>query len=81
MMLAAWDRGIISCPQGVNAPDRLHQTLDLDEGWTPVSVLSFGYPEVERSADRRSADEWVARAPRRPAAETEVWLDPHDAAR
>ncbi len=75
MMLAAWDEGIVSCPNGVREPDLLVDRLGLEDGWTPVTVLTFGRPDVERAASRRSPETWIARAPRRSASDVEDWLD------
>lgn len=75
MMLAAWDDGIVSCPNGVRHPDVLIDQLRLEPGWSPVSVLVFGHPVEERPPSRRSPERWIARAPRKTAADAEVWLD------
>ncbi len=75
MMLAAWDAGIVSCPNGVAVPDVLRSELDLGPDWAPVSVLTFGHPAVERPAGRRSPERWIERAPRRSRDDVEVWLD------
>ncbi len=75
MMLAAWDAGIVSCPNGVAVPDGLRSELDLGPDWAPVSILTFGYPVVERPAGRRSPERWIERAPRRSRDDVEVWLD------
>ncbi len=75
MMLAAWDMGIASCPNGVQDPDRLGHELALGQGWTAVSVLAFGRPVTERSPARRALARWIAGAPRRPAADVVVDLD------
>ncbi len=75
MMLTAWDGGLVSCPNGVRDADVLAVQLELESGWTPVTVLTFGHPDVERAASRRSPERWIAQAPRRPASDVEVWLD------
>jgi len=68
MMLAAWNDGVASCPNGIADADTAKEALGLDE--PPVIVLSFGYPARHPGAERRSAEEWSARANRRPLDET-----------
>ena len=65
MMLVAWNEGIGSCPNGTPDPDRVARVLGLGEDERPVIVLSFGYPAQARDPQRRSAEEWVARADRK----------------
>jgi nitroreductase len=66
MMLAAWGLGIGSCPNGVSDHVGLNRALRLaDDDKVPV-VLSFGYPARKRNPGRRSAEEWIARANRKP---------------
>ena len=36
------------------------------EGEQVATVLSFGYPARPRDPERRSAEEWIARADRKP---------------
>jgi nitroreductase len=69
MLLAAWNEGLVSCPNGVADQERARELLDLSEDERPVIVLSFGYPARERQPERRSPEEWSARANRRPLAE------------
>jgi nitroreductase len=66
MMLAAWNEGVGSCPNGISDRDKALNLLGLPEGEDPVIVLSFGYPARERNPDSRSAEEWIARANRKP---------------
>jgi nitroreductase len=68
MMLAAWNDGVASCPNGIADSDAANEALGLEE--PPVNVLSFGYPAKQPAADTRSAEEWSARANRRPLEET-----------
>lgn len=44
MMLAAWNDGVGSTPNGIKDPNRMNQMLRLPEGHSAVTVLSFGYP-------------------------------------
>jgi nitroreductase len=62
MMLAAWNDGVASCPNGIRDSDRAAAVL----GEAPATVLSMGYPGRPRDAERRSAEEWSTRANRRP---------------
>ncbi len=65
MMLAAWNDGVASCPNGIKDIDGVRAALDLGEDDAVATVLSFGYPEHERNPERRSAAEWSARADRK----------------
>ncbi len=64
MMLAAWADGVASCPNGIKDKDWAAEVLGLEEA--PITVLSFGYPAHHRGAETRSAEEWSARADRKP---------------
>ncbi len=67
MMLAAWNDGVASCPNGIADAEAAAEALGLEE--PPVNVLSFGYPAKQPAAETRSAEEWSARANRKPLAE------------
>jgi nitroreductase len=62
MMLAAWDEGIVSCPNGIADAASAEAIL----GGEPALVLSFGYPATPREPTARSAQEWSRRAKRKP---------------
>jgi nitroreductase len=62
MMLAAWDEGIFSCPNGVADPEGAERIV----GAKPTTIISFGYPRTPRDPSRRSAEEWSERANRKP---------------
>ena len=66
MLLAAWNEGIASCPNGIADREAAHAALQLGEGETPVIVLTFGLPERVRDPESRAAEDWSARANRRP---------------
>ena len=66
MLLAAWNEGVASCPNGIAERDALQATLELGEEETPVIVLTFGLPERLRDPASRTAEDWSARANRRP---------------
>jgi nitroreductase len=66
MLLAAWNEGVGSCPNGM--PDRAAtaSVLGLSEGEEPAIVLSFGYPAKPRDPATRSPEGWLAAANRKP---------------
>jgi len=66
MMLAAWNEGIASCPNGFADRDAAHAALDLTEDETPAIVLTFGIPERVRDPESRTVEDWSARANRKP---------------
>ena len=68
MMLAAWNDGVGSTPNGIADKDAAQEALGLEE--PPITVLSFGYPAKQPPAESRSAEEWSERANRRPLSET-----------
>ena len=62
MMLAAWGDGVASCPNGVRDPDAAAAIC----GGEVRAILSFGYPARPRDVAGRTAEEWSARANRKP---------------
>ena len=66
MLLAAWNEGLASCPNGLADRDVVRAALDLTDDETPAIVLTFGVPEKPRDPESRTAAEWSARANRRP---------------
>jgi len=62
MMLAAFGEGVVSCPNGIKDPAAAEAIL----GGEAVLVLSFGYPDSPRDPSARTAEEWSARANRKP---------------
>ena len=62
MMLAAWGEGVVSCPNGIKDPAGAEAIL----GGEVVLILSFGYPATPREPAARTAEEWSARANRKP---------------
>jgi nitroreductase len=75
MLLAAWNAGVSSCPNGLENAAVLHSTLELADDEEVAIVLSFGLPEKPRDVAARSAGEWSARANRKPLAELVRRLD------
>jgi nitroreductase len=66
MLLAAWDQGVGGSPNGTPDADALAELLGLREGERSAIVLTFGYPAKPRDPSSRAADEWSARANRKP---------------
>jgi nitroreductase len=62
MMLAAWDAGVASCPNGIRDAEGAARIC----GGDVKMILSFGYPARRRDPQARSADEWSAHARRTP---------------
>jgi nitroreductase len=65
MMLAAWGEGVASCPNGVRDPDAAAEIC----GGEVRAILSFGHPARQRDPASRTAEEWSARANRKPLSE------------
>jgi nitroreductase len=62
MLLAAWNDGVGSCPNGISDAEGAERIAG-----APVSiVLTFGYPAKPRDPAAHTADEWSARAKRKP---------------
>ena len=66
MLLAAHAQGVGSCPNGIQDPVGLRRALRLGDEAKVAAVLPFGHPARPRDPARRSADEGVARAKRKP---------------
>ena len=66
MMLAAWALGVGSCPNGIADRVGLNRALRLGDEDKVVVVLSFGYPAKRVDPARRTPEEWVERARRKP---------------
>jgi len=69
MVLAAWNEGVVSCPNGIADEDRAREALEADTEETIAIVLSFGYPPKPLDPERRTAQEWSERANRKPLEE------------
>ena len=69
MMLAAWNDGVVSCPNGMPDPAQAAGALGLEDDLQPVIVLTFGYPTRDLAPESKSAEEWTAGANRRPLEE------------
>ena len=66
MFLVAWNEGVVSCPNGMGDQQAAARALELDEGWLPVNIPSFGYPKRDLQPESKSAEEWSAEANRKP---------------
>ena len=62
MMVGAWNDGVVSCPNGIRQPERAAEIC----GGDVKAIVSLGYPVRPRNPERRGADEWAARANRKP---------------
>jgi nitroreductase len=69
MMLAAWNEGIGSCPNGTPDSAAVSELLGLRDGEEPAIILTFGYPARPVDPDSRSPEEWIERKNRRPSDE------------
>ena len=65
MMLGAWGDGVVSCPNGGREPGVAAEIC----GGDVRAILSFGYPLRPRSPASHTAEEWSARANRKPLSE------------
>lgn len=66
MLLAAWNEGLASCPNGVADQEVARAATDAGDDETVAIVLSFGLPEKPRDVAARTAEEWSNRANRKP---------------
>jgi nitroreductase len=66
MMVAAWNDGVGSCPNGMPDPARTDALVGLGEDESARIILTFGYPARPRDPESRTAEEWIARANRKP---------------
>jgi nitroreductase len=74
MMLAAWNDGVTSSPNGVRDGERAREVLGLAPDDPLGIVLSFGYPARGRNPESRPAEEWSRRANRKSLGEVVVRL-------
>jgi nitroreductase len=69
MFLAAWNDGVVSCPNGIPDAAAAARVLGLEEGLLPVSIPSFGYPKRPLEPESKTPEEWSAEANRKPLEE------------
>jgi nitroreductase len=62
LMVAAWNDGVASSPNGIGDQDAATELL----GGETAIVISLGYRRRPRDPETRPADEWSARANRKP---------------
>jgi nitroreductase len=66
MMLAAWNDGVTSCPNGMPDAGKAGEVLGLGKDEHVINVISFGYPARQRNPKDRPVEEWLSRAKRKP---------------
>jgi nitroreductase len=66
MMLAAWNEGIGSSPNGIADAELLAEVLGHGEDERVAIVLTFGYPARPVDPQSRTSEEWIERADRLP---------------
>jgi nitroreductase len=66
IMVAANALGVGSSPNGVADPERLRAAVGHGDDESIATVLSLGYPATPRDPSRRTPDEWIAGADRKP---------------
>jgi nitroreductase len=69
MMLAAWNEGVVCCPNAITNPESLTELLGLEADVQAQIVLSFGYPGRPQDPQARPPEESIRRADRRPLEE------------
>jgi nitroreductase len=69
MLLAAWNEGVGSCPNGMPDPEAVGRLLGLADDERAYIVLTFGYPARPRDPASKTPEEWSNRANRRPIAQ------------
>jgi nitroreductase len=69
MMLAGWNEGVVSCPNGMPDAAQTARVLDLEGDLEPVTVLTFGYPRRPLDPESKTAEEWSGEANRKPLEE------------
>ncbi len=65
MFLAAWNDGVVSCPNGMPEPQATAGVLGLEDGLVPVNIPSFGYPKRTLDPGSKTPEEWSGEANRR----------------
>ena len=69
MLLAAWNEGVGGTPNGLADREGASAELGLGEEEQLVNVLAFGHGVRQRDPSRHTAEEWSARANRKPLEE------------
>jgi nitroreductase len=66
MLLAAWSEGVGGCPNFIADAEAAARVVGVGEEEKLQTVLSFGRPARPRNVESRTAEEWSARAKRKP---------------
>jgi nitroreductase len=66
MVLAAWNDGITSCPNGIKNPEAVPDILELEDDERVINIPTFGYPVRDRDPESRTPEGWIGRAKRKP---------------
>ncbi len=66
MMLAAWNEGIGSCPNGISDAERMAEAVGAAEDERVTILVTFGHPARPRRPEDKAADHWIETADRRP---------------
>jgi nitroreductase len=66
MMLAAWNEGIGSTPNGIADAELLAEVLGHGDEERVAIILTFGYPLRPTDPAKRTPEEWIERADRLP---------------
>jgi nitroreductase len=66
MLLSAWNAGVGGTPNGIADAEAARRVLGHGEDEKVAIVLTFGYGVRQRDPSRRTAEEWSARAKRKP---------------
>jgi nitroreductase len=75
MMLAAWNDGVGSCPNGFRDEEAARTLLGAGPDQRLLMGITFGYPTRRRVPGRREPEEWLARARRLPLDDlVQAWL-------
>ncbi len=75
IMLAAWNQGVGSCPNGFADEAAARELLGVGPEQHLLVGLTLGYPARRRRPDRRPPEEWLERANRLPLDElVQRWL-------
>jgi nitroreductase len=74
MLLAAWNEGVVSCPNGLTEPEKARSLLEAGEEERIAIVLSFGYPTRPADPAARDATAWSEQANRRSLDELLTYL-------
>lgn len=75
MILAAWDEGIGSAPNGTQNAEGARRVLGLREEENLPVILSFGYPQHPHTPNPDDTAGILQRIKRKPLSDLVVWVD------